>query len=299
MSIVSNEGKKSMPRQAYVNGRYTPHNEAAVHVEDRGYQFADGVYEVVPVYNGILVDEEPHLDRLERSLRELQIAMPMSRAAMKLVSRELMRRNGLTRGFVYMQITRGVAPRDHKFPTKPTAPALVMTTRQMKPHSAEALEKGVKVITLRDIRWERCDIKSVSLLPNVLGKQAAAEAGAYEAWQIDDEGNITEGTSANAWIVTNGDTVVTRHANNGILNGITRMALLDLIEKEGFTLEERPFSLEEARAAREAFVTSSSSFVMPVTQIDEAPVGNGHPGLLTMKLRDTYIAYMNGLKEAG
>lgn len=288
-----------MPRQAYVNGRYTPHNEAAVHVEDRGYQFADGVYEVVPVYNGILVDEEPHLDRLERSLRELQIDMPMSRAAMKLVSRELMRRNNLSRGFVYMQITRGVAPRDHKFPTKPTAPALVMTTRQMKPHSAEALEKGVKVITLRDIRWERCDIKSVSLLPNVLGKQAAAEVGAYEAWQIDDEGNITEGTSANAWIVTDSDTVVTRHANNGILNGITRMALLDLIEKEGFTLEERPFSLEEARAAREAFVTSSSSFVMPVTQIDENPVGNGHPGLLTMKLRETYIAYMNSLKEAG
>ncbi len=288
-----------MPRQAYVNGRYTPHSDAAVHIEDRGYQFADGVYEVVPVYNGILVDEEPHLDRLERSLKELQIGMPMSRAAIKLVSRELMRRNGLTRGFVYMQITRGVAPRDHKFPTKPTAPALVMTTRQMKPHSADALEKGVKVITLRDIRWERCDIKSVSLLPNVLGKQAAAEAGAYEAWQIDEEGNITEGTSANAWIVTDSDTVVTRHANSGILNGITRIALLDLIEKEGFKLEERPFSLEEARSAREAFVTSSSSFVMPVTQIDEDPVGNGHPGLLTMKLRESYISYMNSLKEAG
>lgn len=287
-----------MPRQAYVNGRYTPHNDAAVHIEDRGYQFADGVYEVVPVYNGILVDEEPHLDRLERSLRELQIEMPMSRAAMKLVSRELMRRNGLSRGFVYMQITRGVAPRDHKFPAN-ASPALVMTTRQMKPHSSAMIEKGVKVITLRDIRWERCDIKSVSLLPNVLGKQAAAEAGAYEAWQIDDDGNITEGTSANAWIVTDSDTVVTRHANSEILNGITRIALLDLIEKEGYKLEERAFSVEEARSAREAFVTSSSSFVMPVTQIDENPVGNGHPGLLTMKLRDSYIAYMNSLKEAG
>ncbi len=287
-----------MPRQAYVNGRYTPHNDAAVHIEDRGYQFADGVYEVVPVYNGILVDEEPHLDRLERSLRELQIEMPMSRAAMKLVSRELMRRNGLSRGFVYMQITRGVAPRDHKFPAS-ASPALVMTTRQMKPHSPDMIEKGVKVITLRDIRWERCDIKSVSLLPNILGKQAAAEAGAYEAWQIDDDGNITEGTSANAWIVTDSDTVVTRHANSEILNGITRVALLDLIEKEGFKLEERAFSLEEARTAREAFVTSSSSFVMPVTQIDDNPVGNGHPGILTMKLRESYIAYMNSLKEAG
>lgn len=287
-----------MPRQAYVNGRYVPHKEAAVHVEDRGYQFADGVYEVVPVYNGILVDEEPHLDRLERSLKELQIEMPMSRAAMKLVSRELMRRNGLSRGFVYMQVTRGVAPRDHKFPAH-AVPALVMTTRQMKPHSAEMLEKGVKVITLRDIRWERCDIKSVSLLPNVLGKQAAAEQGAYEAWQLDDDGNVTEGTSANAWIVTDSDTVVTRNANSAILNGITRLALLDLIRKEGYKLEERSFSLEEAHSAREAFVTSSSSFLMPVTQIDDQPVGNGHPGLLTMKLRDSYIAYMNGLKEAG
>jgi len=287
-----------MPRQAYVNGRYLPHNDAAVHIEDRGYQFADGVYEVVPVYNGILVDEEPHLDRLERSLGELKIAMPMSRAAMKLVSRELLRRNALSRGFVYMQITRGVAPRDHKFPVN-VAPALVMTTRQMKPHSAEVLEKGVKVITIRDIRWERCDIKSVSLLPNILGKQAAAEAGAYEAWQIDDNGNVTEGTSANAWIVTDGDTVVTRNANSAILNGITRLALLNLIRGEGYKLEERSFSLEEARAAREAFVTSSSSFVMPVTQIDDKPVGNGHPGLLTMKLRDHYIAYMNGLKAAG
>ncbi|WP_282608273.1 D-amino-acid transaminase [Pelagibius sp. Alg239-R121] len=287
-----------MPRQAYVNGRYTAHNDAAVHIEDRGYQFADGVYEVVPVYNGILVDEEPHLDRLERSLRELQIDMPMSRAAMKLVSRELMQRNSLSRGFVYMQITRGVAPRDHKFPAQAT-PALVMTTRQMKPHSAEVLEKGVKVITLRDIRWERCDIKSVSLLPNILGKQAAAEAGAYEAWQLDDDGNITEGTSANAWIVTDSDTVVTRNANSAILNGITRIALLDLIRAEGFQLEERAFSLEEAQAAREAFVTSSSSFVMPVTQIDDNPVGNGHPGLLTMKLRERYVDYMNGLKEAG
>ena len=283
-----------MPRQAYVNGRYVPHKEAAVHVEDRGYQFADGVYEVVPVYNGILVDEEPHLDRLERSLKELQIDMPMSRAAMKLVSRELMRRNGLSRGFVYMQVTRGVAPRDHKFPAH-AVPALVMTTRQMKPHSAEMLENGVKVITLRDIRWERCDIKSVSLLPNVLGKQAAAEAGAYEAWQLDDDGNVTEGTSANAWIVTDSDTVVTRNANSAILNGITRLALLDLIRKEGYRLEERAFSLEEARAAREAFVTSSSSFIMPVTQIDDHSVGNGHPGLLTMKLRESYIDYMNGL----
>ncbi len=287
-----------MPRQAYVNGRYVPHKEAAVHVEDRGYQFADGVYEVVPVYNGILVDEEPHLDRLERSLKELRIEMPMSRAAMKLVSRELMRRNGLSRGFVYMQVTRGVAPRDHKFPAH-AVPALVMTTRQMKPHSAAMLEKGVKVITLRDIRWERCDIKSVSLLPNVLGKQAAAEQGAFEAWQLDDDGNVTEGTSANAWIVTDSDTVVTRNANSAILNGITRLALLDLIKKEGYKLEERAFSLEEAHAAREAFVTSSSSFLMPVTQIDDQPVGNGHPGILTMKLRDSYIAYMNGLKEAG
>lgn len=286
-----------MPRQAYVNGRYLPHREAAVHIEDRGYQFADGVYEVVPVFNGALVDEDLHLDRLDRSLGELRIAQPMSRAALKLVSRELIRRNGLSNGFLYMQVTRGVAPRDHKFPTN-ARPALVMTTRQMKPHSEQVLSEGLKVITVPDQRWDRCDIKSVSLLPNILGKQAAVEAGAYEAWQVDRDGMVTEGTSTNAWIVTQDNKVVTRDATHSILNGITRITLLELIRKEGYELEERCFSVEEAKAAREAFLTSSTSFVLPITQLDGKPIGNGHPGILTGKLRQHYMDYMQSLRKS-
>jgi D-alanine transaminase len=287
-----------VPRQAYVNGRYVPHGEAAVHIEDRGYQFADGVYEVVPVFNGILVDEGLHLDRLDRSLRELRIAAPMSRPALKLVSRELMRRNGLSNGFLYMQITRGVAPRDHKFPKASVKPALVMTTRQTKPHSEQLLSEGLKVITVPDQRWDRCDIKSVSLLPNILGKQAAVEAGAYEAWQVDSDGKVTEGTSTNAWIVTADNKVVTRDATHSILNGITRISLIELIRQEGYQLEERAFSVDEARAAREAFLTSSTSFVLPITQLDGKPIGNGHPGILTGKLRQHYMDYMQSLKKS-
>jgi len=286
-----------VPRQAYVNGRYVPHNQAAVHIEDRGYQFADGVYEVVPVFNGILVDEDLHLDRLERSLSELRIAEPVTRQVLKMISRELMRRNGLTNGFVYMQITRGVAPRDHKFP-KAAKPALVLTTRQMKPHSQQVLDEGLKVITVADQRWDRCDIKSVSLLPNILGKQAAVEAGAYEAWQVDKDGMVTEGTSTNAWIVTQDNKVVTRDATHSILNGITRITLLELIKKEGYQLEERSFSVEEAHKAKEAFLTSSTSFVLPITQLDGKPIGNGHPGILTGKLRQHYMDYMQGLKKS-
>jgi len=278
-----------MPRLAYVNGRYVPHRGAQVHIEDRGYQFADGVYEVVPVAHGALVDEELHLDRLERSLRELRIPMPMKRPALRLVSHELARRNGLTYGFVYMQVTRGVAPRDHKFP-KSAKPALVMTTRQMKPASQKALTEGIGVITVPDIRWKRRDIKSTSLLPNCLAKQAAAEAGAAEAWMVDEDGTVTEGSSTNAWIVTAGGKVVTRKATHEILNGITRQVLLKVIADEGLTLEERPFTVEEAYRAKEAFLTSSTNFVMPVTRIDDRSVGNGHPGEITGRLRRAYIA---------
>ena len=286
-----------MPRQAYVNGRYVPHHAAAVHIEDRGYQFADGVYEVAPVVRGILVDEGPHLDRLERSLRELRIDMPVARATLELISRELMRRNDLTQGMLYLQVTRGVAPRDHKFPAQ-AVPALVMTTRQTKPHSEAVLTQGIKVIAVPDIRWERCDIKSISLLPNVLAKQQATEAGAYEAWQIDRAGYVTEGSSTNAWIVSAEGKVVTRDASHAILSGITRLSLLKLIREAGFELEERAFTLEEAKTAREAFLTSSSSFVLPIVAIDETPLGNGHPGILCGKLRARYLDYMTGLGGA-
>lgn len=282
-----------MPRIAYVNGRYLPHRDAAVHIEDRGYQFADGVYEVVPVFHSRLIDEDPHLDRLERSLSELRIPMPMSRKALKMISAEVMRRNALTYGFLYMQVTRGVAPRDHKFP-KTVKPALVMTVRQMKPHSAEQLAKGVKVVTTPDIRWARRDIKSVSLLPNCLAKQQAAEAGAAEAWLVEADGTVTEGSSTNAWIVTGDGRLVTRKADHSILNGITRISLIAAAEAAGVPFEERPFTVEEAYAAREAFITSSTNLVMPVTQIDDRPVGNGHPGMLTMNLRSLYLDYVTG-----
>jgi D-alanine transaminase len=281
-----------MPRLAYVNGRYVPHGEAQVHIEDRGYQFADGVYEVVPVFAGRLIDEEPHLDRLGYSLGELRIAWPMTRAALKLVLRELVRRNGLQNGIVYLQVTRGVAPRDHRFPER-SQPALVITTRRAKPISPAVLANGVPVVTRPDIRWRRCDIKSVSLLPNVLAKQQAVEAGAYEAWLIDAEGYVTEGSSTNAWIVTRDGRLVTRDRSAAILSGITRQALLELVQAEQLAVEERPFTLVEAKAAAEAFLTSSSSFVLPVTRIDGAPIGDGKPGRLTLKLRDTYIHHMN------
>lgn len=277
-----------MGRLAYVNGRFVPHRDARVHIEDRGYQFADGIYEVVPVVEGRLVDEELHLDRLDRSLKELHIAWPIARPVLRLVSHELIRRNGLTNGIVYMQVTRGTAPRDHKFP-KDAKPALVMTTKQLKRATPAVLAAGLKVVTVPDIRWQRRDIKSISLLPNCLAKQEAFERGATEAWMVEN-GYVTEGSSTNAWIVTGEGKVVTRKATHEILNGITRQVLLKVMAEEGLVLDERPFSVDEAYKAREAFLTSSSNFVMPVTEIDGRPVGNGHPGLLTRRLRRAYLA---------
>jgi len=277
-----------MSRIAYVNGRYQPHKTAAVHIEDRGYQFADGIYEVVPVQRGKLIDEDLHLDRMEFSLGELEIARPMERRALKLVLREILRRNGIDRGILYMQVTRGVAPRDHKFPVM-ARPALVITAKRLKPVPAKYLEEGVGVITLPDLRWKRCDIKTIALLPNVLGKQRAVEEGAYEAWQIDPEGNVTEGTSTNAWIVTKDRKIVTRPLGHEILPGVTRKALLELLQSTDFTLEERSFTLEEALAAAEAFLTSSSVYLLPITSIDGKKVANGKPGDFSKRLRQLYL----------
>ena len=280
-----------MSRWAYVNGRYVPHREASVHVEDRGYQFADGVYEVVLVHAGAMIDEIPHLDRLDRSLDELRIDPPMGRMALRAVLREVVRRNRIRTGLVYLQITRGVARRDHAFPTG-VKPALVVTAKRLTLPREETLESGVRVVTIEDIRWQRCDIKSVSLLPNVLGKQHAREHGAYEAWQIDQDGNVTEGTSSNSWIVTHDDRLLTRPATHEILNGITRQTILKLAAARGLTFEERAFSLDEALAAREAFISSATSFVTPVTQIDDTTLGNGRAGSFTMDLRSAYFDYM-------
>jgi D-alanine transaminase len=281
-----------MSRIAFVNGRYVPHASAAVHIEDRGYQFADGVYEVVTVFDGRLIDETAHLDRLDRSLRELQIAAPMPRAALRLVMHETVRRNRLTNGLLYMQVSRGVSPRSHAFPGAHVRPSLVMTARPVRFRSGAALEEGVTVISIPDQRWARRDIKSVSLLPNVLGKQIAVERGAYEGWMVDDTGNVTEGTSSNAWIITPDNCLVTRQTGNEILTGITRQAILAIARENGLDFEERPFSLDEAKTAREAFLSSATSFVTAVTQIDDRVIGNGKPGSMTRTLHARYREFM-------
>ncbi len=279
-----------MSRVAYVNGRFAPHGEAAVHIEDRGFQFADGVYEVIAVVGGHLVDEELHLERLHRSLAELRIAPPLGDRALGIVIREVVRRNGVDTGIAYLQVTRGAAPREHAFP-KAAKPTLVVTSRRSHPPDLRLAQDGVAVITIPDLRWQRCDIKSVALLPNVLGKQQAKEAGAYEAWQVDRDGQVTEGTSSNAWIVTADGAVVTRAADHAILNGVTRLAVLDIIRREGYRLVERPFTVAEAKAAREAFLTSTTADLLPVVRIDGAAVGEGRPGPLAARLRAAYLAH--------
>jgi D-alanine transaminase len=278
-----------MWRIAYVNGRYVRHAAAKVPVEDRGYQFADGVYEVCEVRSGRLIDERRHLLRLRRSLDELRISAPMSHAALGVVLRETVRRNHVRNGIVYLQVTRGAAPRDFAFPPTPTRPSIVVTSRSLDSAASEnSAAAGIAVITLPDNRWERVDIKSVSLLPNVLAKQAARERGAREAWFVGRDGKVTEGASSNAWIVTREGRVVTAPAERGILRGITRTVLLEVLESQRLGFDERPFSVEEAYAAREAFVTAASQIVMPVVKLDNRPIGDGVPGPLALALRRAF-----------
>lgn len=278
-----------MPRIAYVNGRYVAHADAQVHIEDRGYQFADGVYEVCEVARGYIVDMKRHLDRLDRSLRELHIAWPMTRSAVQIVIGEVVNRNRVVNGLVYMQVTRGVAPRDFLFPAA-TRPSLVVTAKKVDPSStALRAERGIKVVTVPENRWDRVDIKSVGLLPNVLAKEKARAAGAQEAWFVDGEGNVTEGGSSNAWIVTKDGALVTRPAEHGILRGITRTTLFDVAARLGLRIEERSFSVAEAKSAREAFISSATTIAMPVVAIDGSPVANGHPGSVTLSLRQAFF----------
>jgi D-alanine transaminase len=279
-----------MGRIAYVNGAYVRHAEAAVHIEDRGYQLADAIYEVWAMSDGRLCDPEGHFARLERSLGELSIDMPMSRAALTTVLKETVRRNHIRDGLVYLQVSRGVAPRDHAFPTEPVPPAVVVTVKRIDAQAAEArAAAGVGVITTPENRWGRCDIKTVGLLPNVLAKQAAREAGSAEAWFIDADGLVTEGASSNAWIVTADGVLVTRDTGANILRGVTRATLLEVARTENLRIEERPFSLEEARRAREAFFTGAGALLMPVVTIDGQPVGEGRPGPVASRLRRLYI----------
>src|SRR5262245_15526080 len=275
-----------MSRIAYVNGRYVRLFEASINVEDRGYQFSDGVYEVCEVRGGRLVDERRHLARLQYSLSELRIVLPMSLSALGVVLREVVKRNRVHWGILYLQVTRGVARRDHAFPPPRTKASIVVTARGLDIAAAERMAaEGVAIITVPENRWSRVDIKSISLLPNVLAKQTAREAGAREAWFVDKQGRVTEGSSSNAWIVTREGKVVTHQLGHDILRGITRTVLLDVLAAQGLALEERPFTVDEAYGAREAFMTSASQIVMPVVSIDGRPVGNGAPGLVASALR--------------
>lgn len=278
-----------MSRIVYVNGRYVPYAQAAVHVEDRGFQFADAIYEVCQVRGGLLVDEEAHVARLQRSLRELAIASPMSTAALAHVMRQTIRRNRVTDGLVYLQVTRGEGRREFLFPASGTPGTVVCLARSIAPGPQEALAgEGIAVKSMPDIRWQRCDIKTVMLLPACLAKEAARGEGAREAWFVDAEGYVTEGASSNAWIISAEGTVITRQIGANILPGVTRGTLMKLLSEEKMRFDQRPFRLAEALQAREAFVTSATNTVMPVVRIDGTAVGDGRPGPMTSRLRSKF-----------
>lgn len=279
-----------MSRLAYVNGRFLRQAEAGVSIEDRGYQLGDGIYEVWAVIDGRLADAEGHFARLERSLGELRIPMPMSRAALTIALRETVRRNKVRYGIVYLQVTRGASRRDHAFPTMLTAPTVVITAHVVDREASEArAAAGVGVVTTPENRWARCDIKTVDLLPNVLAKQAAREQGAFEAWFVDAGGLVTEGASSNAWIVDAQGVLRTRDIGANILRGVTRLSLVDVARQAGYRVEERPFTVAEALAAREAFLTGAGALVVPITRIDGRPVADGRPGEVATALRAAYI----------
>lgn len=281
-----------MSRIAYVNGRYRPHRDAMVHIEDRGFQFADGVYEVCEIRGGHLVDERRHMARLQRSLGELRIDLPMPLSSLSVVLHETARRNRVVDGLIYLQITRGVARRDFGFPALGTKPSVIVTAHNVDRMSNErTAAEGFSVVTVSETRWARVDIKSISLLPNVLAKQAAREQGSQEAWFVDARGFVTEGASSNAWIVTKNRRLVTRPLGHDILRGVTRTVLLDMLNTQGVVLDERPFTVTEVLAASEAFTTSAGVVVMPVVRVNGQPIGEGGPGPITMALRQAFHRY--------
>ena len=285
-----------MARISYVNGCYLNHNEAYVHIEDRGYQFADGVYEVIAFYNRNLVDEALHLTRFYRSMSEINLTPPMKLEVLKLVMRELIERNSRIDGTIYMQVTRGVAKRDHVFP-KASDSSLTMLVTGPKVPPEKAVKEGVSVIVTLEQRWARRDIKSIGLLPNVLAKQKAAVAGAREAWLADKDGIISEGSVSNNAIVNAKGEIITHPANENILGGCTRNVVLQLARKEGFKVIERPFSVKEAKAAKEAFMTGTTTNVLPVVRIDDTVIGKGTPGPVAQKLLALYLDHI--FKETG
>ncbi|MHA3976309.1 D-amino-acid transaminase [Halovulum sp. GXIMD14794] len=277
-----------MSRIVYVNGEYVPEEEAKISVFDRGFLMADGVYEVTSVLDGRLIDFPGHMARLERSLTELDMAAPATREDLETIHRELLQRNDLTEGMVYLQVTRGAADRDFVYPEGAT-PSLVLFTQARPLIDSPTARTGLKVIALDDIRWGRRDIKTVQLLAPSMAKMAAKAAGKDDAWMVED-GYVTEGTSNNAYIVTQDGTIVTRNLSNSILHGITRAAVLRLAAEAQMKIEERPFTIAEAQQAAEAFITSASSFVYPVVEIDGVSLGDGTPGKVAKRLREIYVA---------
>jgi len=274
---------------AYVNGSFMPLSEARVSILDRGFLFADGIYEVSAVLGGKLIDNDAHLARLQRSVDEIALALPETSARIKEIQKELIARSGLVDGLVYLQVTRGVAARDFPFP-KDVKPTLVMFTMEKDIINAPAAKTGIAVKTVPDIRWARRDIKSIALLAQVLAKQAAAEVGCQEAWMVED-GAVTEGGSSSAFILTQDDVLVTRPNSTAILPGCTRKAVMKLAEECQLRIEERTFSVAEAMAAKEAFITSASSFVQPVVTLDGSRIGTGKPGPIATRLREIYVEF--------
>lgn len=281
-----------MTRIIYVNGLYQPYAQAKVHAEDRGLLFADGVYEVCEIRDGVLVDEELHMKRLQRSLRELKMQAPMSMKALGIMMREVRRRNKVVHGMIYLQVTRGAAYRNFIFPSEDVPPSVICFARSVAGEQADkSAAKGIAVWTMPDIRWQRPDIKSTSLLPNALARQEAFEHGASEAWLIDADGYVTEGAASNAWILTNDNVLRTRPAQSGILRGVTRHVVMELCEAENIQYEEKPFSVEEALQAKEAFITAATNIVMPVVKINDQKIGNGQPGDIAKTLRKLFHSY--------
>ena len=279
-----------MPRFIYVNGYYARYASAYLHAEDRGLQFADSIYEGIGVWRGRLIDLDPHLDRLRRSAAEILLHLPWSDSTLEIIFNECIRRNRVAEGLVYVQITRGSAPRNHTFPIGRYPSLIVIASQQAPPYLR--YPNGIEVVTQPDLRWRRCDIKSTALLPNVLAKQRALEAGAYDAWFVDDDGAVTEGGSTNAWIAIADGTLVTRAPSHALLSGVTRATVMDLARRDGLNVLERAFTVEEAYAASEAFLTSTSSFVLPVTRIDGRAIGAGTIGSLTERLQALYREYL-------
>ena len=277
-----------MSREAFVNGEYTEYKKSYVHIEDRGYQFADGVYEVFAILNSKIVDYDGHIERLNRSLKELRIASPIQKKSYKFHIKEIIKRNIIKDGLVYLQVTRGVASRDFKFPKNPKSSIVIIGKNIPSNYYNDNFNKGINIKTTKDLRWKRVDIKSLNLLPPVLAKQYAIDNGCAEAWLLDENGYITEGSSSNAWIVKN-KTVITRPVSNSILNGITRSSLIKSLMKVGYQFSERRFNLKDIKNADEAFITSATQFVMPVIRVNNIKIGNGHVGEFVKLFKEIYF----------